>query len=134
MKYKFLPHTADIKFRAYGKSLNGLFENCALAFSNHLSRGSKIKSIVKKNFSLEEKDLPALLYSFLDELIYLLDAEDFVVSKAGVSIEGTKLKAEVYGDDVENYQDLDHINAATYSEMYVKKKLFGWEAQVVLDV
>src|SRR3990167_5746374 len=31
MKYKFLPHTADIIFEAYGKTLESLFENSALA-------------------------------------------------------------------------------------------------------
>jgi SHS2 domain-containing protein len=30
---RFLEHTADTKFRAYGKNLNEVFENAALAFS-----------------------------------------------------------------------------------------------------
>jgi len=138
-KFKFLEHTADIKFRAYGKSLNEVFENCALAVSNTLSRGGKIKSIKKKKITVKGNDNESLLYNFLEELIYLLDAKDFIVSKAKVKIKkeikGKKLEAEVYGDDTKNYSDLDQIKAATYAEMYVKKRSDGkWEAQVVVDV
>ncbi|MCH7568945.1 MAG: archease [Nanoarchaeota archaeon] len=135
INYKFLEHTADIKFRAYGKTLNAVFENCALAFSDTLSRGKKIKSEKKKTISLEGKDNESLLYNFLEELIYLLDAEYFVVSKAKVKIKDNKLNGVIYGDRVDNYKDLDHIKAATYAEMYIKKRKDGkWEAQVVLDV
>ena len=31
MKYKFLEHTADVKFRAYGNGLEEAFSNAALA-------------------------------------------------------------------------------------------------------
>ena len=134
-KFKFLEHTADIKFRAYGESLNEIFENCALAVSNYLSRTKKIKNKNKKIIKLKGEDNESLLYDFLDELIYLLDAKNFVVSKAKVKIKDNSLEAEIFGDSVSNYKDLDYIKAATYSEMYIKrKKDKTWEAQVVLDV
>ena len=44
MKYKFIEHTADIKFQAYGKTINEIFENSILAISSYLSRDSKIKT------------------------------------------------------------------------------------------
>ena len=134
-KYVFLEHTADIKIKTYGKNINEIFENFALAVSNYLARGKKIKSKIKKIIKLSGDDKEALLYSFLDELIYLLDAKSFVVNKAKVKIEDNKLEALVYGDDASKYKDLDYIKAATYSEMYIKqKKDRVWEAQVVLDV
>ena len=43
MKYRFLSHTADVKFKAYGKTLNESFENSALAMFNVMYTG-KIKS------------------------------------------------------------------------------------------
>lgn len=134
MKYKFLPHTADVKFQAYGKSLNKAFENAALAISETISRGEKISSKKKKKISVEGNDKESLLYNFIEELLYLIDAENFVVSKAKVSIKENKLKAEISGDDASNYTNLDHIKAATYSEMYIKKTNKGWEIQTVVDV
>ena len=35
-KYKFLEHTADIKFQAFGKSLEEVFSNCAYAMFNSI--------------------------------------------------------------------------------------------------
>ena len=134
MKYKFLKHTADIKFQVYGKTLNEIFENAVLAVSEYISRGAKIKSAKGKVIEVAGTDIENLLYNFLDELIYLLDAENFIVVKSEVFIRGNNLRAELFGDDVSNYKGLDPIKAATYSEMYVKKTADGWEAQVVMDV
>jgi len=134
MKYRFLEHTADIKFQSAGKTLDEVFENAVLAVSNYLSRGSQIKSIKGKIISASGTDMESLFYNFLDELIYLLDAENFVVAKAKVTIRGFNLHAELFGDKASNYKDLDHIKAATYAEMFIKKTKSGWKAQAVLDV
>ena len=134
-KFEFLEHTADIKFRVYGKSLKEIFSNCSLAISHIISRGKNIKAVKKKEFTVSGKDNESLLYNFIDELIYLLDAENFVVSKIDVELLEGKLKAIVFGDDASRYKDLDSIKAATYAEMYVRVVKKGkWEAQVVVDV
>ncbi len=133
-KFEFLEHTADIKFRAYGKSINELFENSALALSEYIARGNKIKSKIKKEITVNGNDNDSLLYNFLEELIYLLDAENFVSSRAKIKIKNNELKAVLEGDKASKYKNLDHVKAATYSEMYVKKTSSGFEAQVVIDV
>lgn len=134
-KFEFLEHTADIKFKVYGKSLEDIFENCALAVSHIISRGRKIKAVKKKEFTVSGKNNESLLCNFIDELIYLLDAENFVFSKADVKVLEDKLNVVVYGDDTSHYSDLDSIKAATYAEMYVREVKKGkWEAQVVVDV
>ena len=138
-KYKFLEHTADIKFRVYGRTLGKIFENTTLAFCEIISRKKKIRADKKKKIKLRAEDLEGLLYSFIDELIYLLDAKNFLVCKAKVKVKESKgesrLEGEVFGDNAGRYDDLDHIKAATYHEMYVRqKKDKAWEAQVVVDV
>ncbi|MBS3098764.1 archease [Candidatus Pacearchaeota archaeon] len=132
--FRFLEHTSEIKFRAYGKTLKEVFENSAGAFSHFVGNGQKISSEKKRKIEVEGKDYESLLYNFLDELIYLFDSEHFIVKKAEVKIEGKKLKAELFGDDSSKYSGLDHVKAATYAEMYVKKKRKGWEIQAVVDV
>lgn len=134
MKYKFLEHTADIKFQAYGKTLNEIFENSLLALSEHIARGVKIKPIKGKLIAVSGTDLESLFYNFLDELLYLIDAENFIAAKGKITIQGYNLRAELFGDKASNYRGLDHIKAATYAEMYIKKTKSGWEAQAVLDV
>jgi len=134
MKYEFLEHTADLKFRAFGKSLDEAFENVVLAFAEIISKGAKIRAVKKKGISLEGSDKKNLLYGFLDELIYLLDAEGFVVSRGKVKIKGNKLEAELFGDDSSKYKNLDHVKAATYAEMLVGKVGGRWRVQAVVDV
>ena len=135
MKYKFLKHTADIKFRVYGSSLNKLFENSALAMKHAVYSG-KINTKIKKSFIVKGKDLEALLYNFLEELLILFDSDDFIASKINVKIDKTKLllNCEVIGDKIKNYDIGLTIKAVTYNSMYVKKSKTGFEAQVVLDV
>ncbi len=134
MKYRFLEHTADIKFRVYGRTLNEIFENSVLAFSEYVSRGEKIKSSKGKIIDVSGNDLESLFYNFLDELIYLIDAENFITAKAKVTIRGYNLHAELFGDKASNYKYIDQIKSPTYSDMYLKKTKSGWEAQAVLDV
>ncbi len=136
-KYEFLEHTADIKFRVRGKTLNEVFENSVLAVSEFLSRDEKIKGVKEKRFKVEGNDLESLYYNFLDEIVFLLDAKDFVVSHAKVNVDKKTFKAEgnFFGNDTKLYPDLDHFKAATYAEMYIKKlKNNTWESQAVLDV
>jgi SHS2 domain-containing protein len=133
-KFEFLPHTADIKFRAYGTTLNELFENIVLAISSIISKDQKISTKKGKMISVSGDDSESLLYNFIDELIYLFDAESFIPVKAKVTLMGFNLKAELFGDDAKNYKDLDSIKAATYSEMFIKKNKDIWTAQAVVDV
>ncbi len=137
-KYEFLPHTAEMKFRAFGRTLNEVFENSVLAVSEIISRGAKIKSKKKKILGIEGGNNENFLYNLIDEILYLLDSENFVVSKAKINFNEKVRNMEVifYGDDAKNYENLDYIKSATYSEMQIKNlgKKNGWEAQVVVDV
>jgi SHS2 domain-containing protein len=135
-KFEFLEHTADIKFRVFGKTLEEVFENSVLAVSNILSKSKKIKSVKVQRMRIEGGDNENFLYSLLEQVIYLFDAENFIVSKAKIEFDETvrNMKVTFYGDDSKKYSGLDHIKAITYNEMFVKKAKDGWEAQVVVDV
>ena len=120
-KFEFLEHMADIKFVARGATPEEVFVSSAHAVSEYISSGVRVK------------DYESLLYAFLDELFYLLDAEGFLVKRAEVHIKNMKANAVLYGDTAKNYE-IQHVKAATYAEMYFKTTMNGWEAQVVLDV
>ena len=135
MKYKFLSHTADIKFKAYGKTLNESFENSALAMFNTMY-SEKIKSSKQIKFSIKGKDFENLLYLFLEKLLILLDSKNFLVSKIKVKINMKNISMDVllYGDNSGNYSLNTGIKSVTYNEMFVKKINGKWVCQVVLDV
>ena len=135
MKFKFLEHTADIKFQAFGKSLEEVFANSALAMFNSMFDG-KVRKTEKFKVKAEGKDNENLLYNFLEELIVLFDGNQFFLSSVEkIKIKNGKLQAEVVGDKAENYKMSIDVKAITYSEMFVREEKKGkWVAQVVLDV
>ena len=133
MKFKFLEHTADIKFQAFGKDIEEVFENSVLAVSEILSKNKRIKSVKIKKINIKGKDNENLLYNLLEEIIYLFDAENFIVSKAKIKFD-KNMKVKFYGDDSKKYKELDHIKAVTYNDMFIKKIKNKWVAQVVVDV
>ncbi|HDK42597.1 MAG TPA: archease [Candidatus Pacearchaeota archaeon] len=119
-KYIFLPHTADVKFQASGKTIEEAFENSALALKERMCN-AKIKAKIEKKIEISGRDFENLLYNFLEEFLYLLDAEDFITSKIkSIKISKFKLKAIVVGDKASNYKFSNDVKAITYNEMFVK--------------
>ncbi len=135
MKFKYLEHTADVKFQSYGSSLEEAFENAALAMFQAMFKG-KIKSKIKKTIKVGGRDLESLLYNFLEELLFLLDTKNLFLSTIKVKIDekNLKLKGEAVGDLASNYKIGLDVKAVTYNEMFVKKEKNKYICQVVLDV
>ncbi|MDP3882051.1 MAG: archease [Nanoarchaeota archaeon] len=133
IKYEFLDHTADIKVKISGKDLTEVFENSVLALSEYLSSEKKIESKKVKVINVQGSDTSALLYNFIEEILYLIDSEGFAPARAKVILRGNNLQAEISGDTTLHYH-LQQIKAPTYAEMEIKKDQEGWIAQFVLDV
>ncbi|MBI5148706.1 archease [Candidatus Pacearchaeota archaeon] len=137
MKYKYLKHTADIKFQAFGKTLAECFENSSLAMFNAMYQGN-VKRKIKKKIKVKGRDLESLLYNFLEELLFLLDSENFFLSRIKVYIneKNLSLSAELEGDEAKNYAISLDVKAVTYNEMFVKHQRAKnkYICQVVLDV
>jgi len=134
-KYKFLEHTADVKFQAFGKNTDEVFENSALALKEAICGKIKVKDKKEKTINVKGKDFESLLYNFLEEILYFLDAENFLIAKIKkIKIDKMKLTATVIGDNSSNYKFTNEVKAVTYNEMFVKEERGKWTAQVVLDV
>jgi SHS2 domain-containing protein len=143
MKYEYLKHTADLKVRAYGKTLEEAFANVAIGGFDFLTDTAKIKKKVEKKISITSKRLESLLYDFIEELLFLLDTEGFIISgfKDMKIAEGKdkdkgnySLKCVALGDSYKSYQVKGDIKAITYSEMSIKKEKNGFEVIVILDI
>lgn len=135
MKYKFLKHTGDIKFQAFGKTEKEMFENAALALKKIMIKNIKIKSVIKKKIKVQGGDKEGLLYNFLEEFLFLLDSEDFLLSEISkIKIKDKELETEIEGDNAENYRFKNDVKAITYNEMFVKKEKNKYVCQVVVDV
>jgi SHS2 domain-containing protein len=134
--FEFLEHTADIKFQAFGKTIEKAFSNSAYAMINSITE-DKIKSKQKKTFHIKGNDLKNLLYNFLEEFLFLFDSEEFILSEikdVKINLETFELTCLAIGDCSKEYSFNTHVKAITYNEMFVKKTGDKWVTQVVLDV
>lgn len=137
MSYRFLEHTADVKFQAESKSLEEVFADSAMALKETICGKIVVLGQQEKQIIAEGSNFEALLYNFLEEFLFLLDSEGFLFSevlKIKIDKQNFKLTAVISGDDAERYKFTNDVKAITYSEMYVKEDKNKWFSQVVLDV
>lgn len=135
-KYRFLDHTADVKFQAFGATLEEVFTNAALAMASLMCQ-EKVSSRSSIRMHVEGRDLESLLYNFLEEFLVLFDSRNFLLARVeAVEIDNRELKleAEAVGDRAGDYEIYLGIKAVTYSDMFVRQENNAWVAQVVLDV
>jgi len=140
MPFEFFDVTADIGYRAYGDTLNQAFENAGLALFEVITDTSVLKPSIKKTISLKSEDKKALLFDWLNELIFLHDAEYLVFSCFQVDISGDEsngyqLDAVVWGEEFEQsqHESRDEVKAVTYHLMEIEKD-DGYRIQVIVDV
>ncbi len=132
MPFTFLEHDADIKIALNSPSEQGIYEETIKAVAAY-STETPIQANKGKTITVKGNDRKALLYAFIEELLFLMDTQHFIACKGTVLIRGNNLQAELYGDDTTKYA-LESIKAPTFAEMHFEKGKAGWEAIVVLDV
>lgn len=136
MQFKFLKHTADVKFQSFGKTLEEAFKNSALATAKIIIE-DKIKENKKIQVKIKGADLESLLQRFLEEILFLFETKKFLLAKINkIKIDKKKftLEAEFVGDDIKDYKVQRHIKAVTYNEMFIKKIKSQFVCQVVVDI
>lgn len=144
MKYEFLEHTADAKFRAYGKNIEEAFINSGLAVFSIIINPEKVKTLIKKEIKIIAKQKTSLLYDFIEELLFLLDTEGFLLSKIDdlniIKEDKFILTCKLYGDSFKNYDNISgNIKSITYNDMLInenfsKEKDKKVMIQVVVDL
>ena len=141
-KFKILEKiaTADIAFEAYGKTLSELFESSALATTSVMVDVKDLKSEIKKDIKLQNEDIERLLFDFLNEIVFLKDAEMMLFKefKADVKEKNKEfyLNAVLSGEKINPHkQNLKIDIKAITLHMFKVEKLNGrFKATVVLDI
>jgi Uncharacterized conserved protein len=138
-KFEFFEVTADVGYKAYGKTLEESFENAALAMFEVITDTSKIDPKIERKIEVESEDECALLYDWLSEFLVLLDVDYMVFSKFEVKItkqgDGFSLKGTAWGEEFNRgiHESRAEVKAVTYHLMDVKHD-DGVMVQVILDI
>lgn len=135
MSFELVAHTADIAVEATGETLPRTFEAAASGLS-----AAHCESIPatgdRFEMSVAAESLEALLFDYLDELIYQRDVRGVLPTDHRVTIPETdrpSLEASARGVPLSDV-DAREIKAVTYSEMALERVDQGWRAYVVFDV
>jgi SHS2 domain-containing protein len=138
-KFRFLDHTADAKFQAFGRTLEEAFASAVLATVSLMWEPEKVEKRMGHPVSVRGRDLEQLLVRFLGEVIYLWETRDFLTAAAEnivveSSADGYRLSGLFRGDDrPEKYAVFGEVKAVTYNEMKIERGR-PVSVQVVLDI
>jgi len=139
-RFDWVEHPSDIGFRAYGHNLAEAFENAALALFEIMVDTSKVEPLEKVDIDLGAEDEKALLYDWLDRLIYFHDSRNLVLSRFSVKItrtpNGLKLSARAWGEafDPGKHPERAAVKAMTYHMMEIKQEPRKCYVQAVVDI
>jgi SHS2 domain-containing protein len=142
MPYEYLEDEAlaDIAFQARGATLNEMFHDAGMAVCTLLTDIDKLSRDRTIPFNLEAQSLDRMLYNFLDEIIFLKDAELFFAKEIQI-LEITKgekwiLDGNFVGCEFDQkiHTVGNDIKAITFHELYVKETTHGWESHVIVDI
>jgi len=138
-RFRFLDHTSDAKFQAYGRTLEEAFANAALATVSLMWDPAAVEKMLDHPVAVQGRDLEQLLVRFLGEVIYLFETRSLFVAavddlKIEKATEGFRLRAVFRGDDrPARYAIFGHVKAVTYNEMRIDQGC-PVTVQVVVDV
>ncbi len=140
-KFDWIEHPADAGFRAYGENLEEAFENAALALTELMVDSEKVEPVEQENVEIRSEDLEALLFDWLDHLLYLQGAKGYVASRfkiKRISEENGeyKLEGKTWGEKYsrEKHGPGSEVKAITYHMMEINQKPDRSSVQVVVDV
>lgn len=138
-KFKFIDiTTADVAFEAYGKDLNELFANSALAMFEVMINTSLVNKKIERFIEVNGYDLLSLMFNWLNELIFYVDTENLAFSEFEVNVDekNFKLKAICKGEKIDRnkHEVRTLVKACTYHKMKIWKENEIWKAIVILDI
>jgi len=126
LSYKFLDHATDAIIEVTAKDIKEAFAVAADAEINLMLDQDKVEEKYKKEFTANGKDLRYLLFSWLEEIPFLLITEGFAIRRIKFEIEeknGYKINATAFGEplDVHKHNFKVEIKAPTFYEMEIKQ-------------
>ncbi len=142
--FRFLEHTADVYVESWGETLEEAFEWAAVGMFEVMTDLKKVEAKEKYEISVKGEDLYALLYEWLEELLFIFGSQGMVFSKFKVhkimkkESNGHMLSGEAWGElfNIEKHTQKTEVKAITYSLMEITKNkdTEQWVVRFVLDI
>ena len=126
MSYKFLDHATDAIIEVTAKDLNEAFAVTADAVINITLDQEKVKETSQMEFVAHGKDLRYLLFSWLEEITFVLITEGFAIKRLEFDLEKNEeyhIKAKAFGEalDFKKHNFKVEIKAPTFYDMEIRQ-------------
>ncbi len=138
-RFEILEHTADVGIKAEAVDLSGVFEQATLGLLDIIGTwapgsGGGGETV---EIEVEAADAGALLVDWLEEVLYVHDSRDAVVTSLRMSEVTPGRAAGTIGirpREEESYEGGTQVKAITYHRLAVEETPAGWTATVYVDV
>jgi len=137
MKFRFIDHTADIAFEAYGSNLKELIENATLAFYEAFVDLSKLGDNIERSLEIEADSPDYLLFNWLNELLFMFETDFFAGKDVNVEVtENKSLRAKgiIRGGKINPEIVKTEPKAITFHKFKVEQRDGRWIAFVIIDI
>ena len=126
MSYRFLDHATDAIIEVKAKNLKEAFSVTADAVINLTLDQDKVEEKEQREFSAQGKDLRYLLFSWLEEIPFLLITEGFAIRRIEFQLienNDFKINAIAFGEplDFKKHNFKVEIKAPTFYDMEIKQ-------------
>ena len=137
MKIKYLPHTADIRMRIEGETLEKLYMAGVKGMANIIKENSCDEPRTynsKTRIKTSSLDNTNLLIDFLSDVLTRTYTNKTIYCKIHIlSLKEYTIEADVFGVKTNDFDE--EIKAVTYHEAEVKKnKNNQWVSLVIFDI
>ena len=128
--------TADIAVDIEANTLNELFEEAGMSFSECTAELDNVEEKIEKEIILEAETIEKLLFKFLEELVFIKDTELTIFKSFNCKIKDNKLVCKAKGEELDQTKHvvMDDIKAITYHQFKVEQKENKWKARIIFDI
>ena len=134
MRFEELDHTADVGIRAYGATVEELFENAAAGLFSLIVELETVKPRGEVEVKVTAEDLETLMVNWLQELLFLHETQHLVFCDFDVAIEKLDLTGRARGEaiDKRRHELKLAVKAVTYHRLKVDPA--KGVAEIIFDI
>lgn len=129
-------HTADIGIRAWGNEFSDVFEEAAEALFSIIVDLKSVTPSQTLHLELSAENGEELFIKWLKELLFIFETKHLIFKEFKVSLETTKLKAELSGEPLNNSKHIlgREVKAITLHQFKLIQDKARYSAEVILDI